>query len=92
MAKEARLYVFNLHWNMTREELWHEFGRIGKVVDVFMPKDLKRHGRNKGFAFVEMNTLEEAADVHEHFDGTELRGRVCRVAPATERKPLAPRS
>jgi RNA recognition motif-containing protein len=60
-------------------------------VSVTVPTD-RDSGRPRGFAFVEMSTVEQAAAVRERFNGSMLRGRALRIDAATERSPGAPGS
>ena len=54
-----KIYVGNLAFNTTEDEIAAEFGAYGKVESVAIPAD-KYSGRPKGFAFVEMPTRSEA--------------------------------
>ena len=55
-----RLYVGNLPYSATEEQLTELFGRAGKVDNVRVMRDMAT-GRARGFAFVEMVTDEDAA-------------------------------
>jgi RNA recognition motif-containing protein len=59
MKMEAKLYVGNLSYNTTEEGLKTAFTQAGTVVSVDMIKD-RYSGQMKGFAFVTMNSAEEA--------------------------------
>ena len=54
-----KLYVGNLNYNATQEDLRKLFTEVGKVVAVNVIID-RETGRSKGFAFVEMESEEEA--------------------------------
>jgi len=82
----AKLFVGNLNFETTKEDLEGLFGEIGQVVDCFMPVD-RMSGRPRGFAFVEMSNNEEAAAAIEKFDEYELNGRNLRINEAQERQP-----
>ncbi|MCC6932264.1 MAG: RNA-binding protein [Deltaproteobacteria bacterium] len=73
------IYVGNISYQMTEEQLTELFGNYGAVSSARVVKD-NRSGRSKGFAFVEMEEGAEAAI--EAINGTEVEGRTLRVAEA----------
>ena len=73
------IYVGNISYATTEEQLTQLFGGYGAVHSAKVVKD-NRSGRSKGFAFVEMEDGAEAAI--EAINGTELEGRTLRVAEA----------
>lgn len=79
-----RLYVGNLSYNTTEEELREHFGRSGSVADVKVMMD-RETGRPRGFAFVEMSTDAEARDAISQLNGMELGGRALKINEAQER-------
>ena len=83
-----KLYVGNLPYSTTADELEQAFTAVGAVVDVAVITD-RETGRSKGFGFVEMETDELAQAAIEALDGKELGGRTLRVAEA---RPRAPRN
>ena len=80
----SKVFVGNLNFNTSREEVETLFTQVGKPRDVFMPND-RETGRPRGFAFVEFETEEEATAAIEKFNGYELGGRALRVNRAEER-------
>lgn len=82
-----KLYVGNLPFQMTREELVQTFSEAGTVNDATIIVN-KYTGRSKGFGFVEMSTAEEALAAKEKFHGKEVGGRVLIV---NEARPETPR-
>lgn len=86
----AKVFVGNLAFQTTRDQLQTLFEQVGPVIDVFLPSD-KATGRPRGFAFVEFESAEAAEQAIERFEGYELEGRALRVNPA-EDKPARPRS
>ncbi len=80
----SKVFVGNLEFSTTREEIAALFGEAGQVHDVFLPLD-RATARPRGFAFVEFATPEEAAAAIERFDGHELGGRALRVNAAEDR-------
>ena len=77
-----RLYVGNLAYSSTKEQLAEVFGRYGEVTDAFVVMD-RDTGRSKGFVFVEMANDGEAQSAMQELDGTMLEGRSIRVNEAT---------
>ncbi len=82
-----KLYVGNLSFNTTEDEVKELFGKIGAVQSVSIIKD-KYSERSKGFGFVEMTNDEEAKKAIEQINGTDFKGRNIRVAEA---KPMEKR-
>jgi RNA recognition motif-containing protein len=76
-----RLYVGNLPYSATEDQLTELFGRAGKVDNVRVMRDMAT-GRARGFAFVEMASDEDAqkaiSDFHEH----QMEGRALVVNEA----------
>lgn len=79
-----RLYVGNLPYRMTDEELANAFSQAGQVADVTIVID-RETGRSRGFGFVEMATEEAAAAALQQMNGAEVGGRTLKVAEAKER-------
>jgi cold-inducible RNA-binding protein len=77
----AKLYVGNMSFKTTEDELRSAFGQFGSVTDVYVAMD-KMTGRPRGFAFVTMGTPEEAKAAAEKLNGTDLGGRTLTVNEA----------
>ncbi len=77
------IYVGNLKFQTTEEELSTLFEQYGEVHNVKLIKD-RQTGRPKGFGFVEMDD-SVAASAIEALDGIEFGGRTIRVNEAKER-------
>jgi RNA recognition motif-containing protein len=73
-----KLYVGNLTFSVTEDQLKNLFTQFGTVDSVKIVKDTF-DGRSKGFGFVEMSTDEEATLASENLNGTEFEGRSIRV-------------
>src|SRR5689334_24939983 len=86
----SKVFVGNLNFRTTKEEVEGLFSQSGTISDVYFPMD-RETGRPRGFAFVTFSTDEEAAAAIEKFNGYEMSGRALRVNAAEER-PRAPRS
>jgi cold-inducible RNA-binding protein len=79
------VFVGNLSFDVTREELLEAFGAVGRVVDAKVPTD-RETGRPRGFAFVEFESDEVVQRCIEQMNGRDLKGRV----NAAEDRPRAP--
>jgi len=77
----SKLYVGNLSFKTTEDELRSHFGQFGTVSDVYVAMD-KMTGRPRGFAFVTMSTDDEAKVAAEKTNGVELGGRQLTVNEA----------
>ncbi len=85
----ARLYIGNLSWDTTEENLHAALSEGGRnVKDLHMVMD-RETGRPRGFAFAEFDTDEEAQAAIEALNGVELDGRPLTVNEARERQPRA---
>jgi cold-inducible RNA-binding protein len=80
----AKVFVGNLDFRTTKDEVQSLFSQIGAIKDVFFPTD-RESGRPRGFAFVEFQSDEDAQKAIEKFNGYELSGRALRVNPAEDR-------
>lgn len=83
----TKLYVGNLSFRTTSEELREAFSAVGTVESASVIED-RETGRSRGFAFVEMATPEEAAAAIEQFNGKDFGGRnltVNEAKPRTDR-------
>jgi RNA recognition motif-containing protein len=80
-----KLYVGNLHWEVTEEDLIKTFGEIGECVSTNVVKD-RYSGMSKGFGFVEMATDEEAGEAITKLNDLELHGRKILVQEARPRR------
>jgi RNA recognition motif-containing protein len=80
-----KLYVGNLPFSSTEEDLRAMFARHGQVetVNVIMDRET---GRPRGFAFVEMADASAASDAIRALDGTNLGGRALRVNEAQDKQ------
>lgn len=78
------IYVGNLSYEATEEDLKEAFGAFGKVDTVKIIKD-NYTGRSKGFGFVEMPAKSEAQSAIEGLNGKDLKGRSLNVNEARPR-------
>ncbi len=79
-----KIYVGNLPFSSTQEDLESLFGRHGTVASVNVITD-RETGRPRGFAFVEMEDESSAQDAIRALDGTDLGGRNIKVNQAEEK-------
>jgi RNA recognition motif-containing protein len=79
-----RIYIGNLPFSSTEDELRAVFERHGDVASVSVITD-RESGRSRGFAFVEMEDASAADDAIRALDGSELGGRSLRVNEAQDR-------
>ena len=81
----ARLFVGNISYRMTEDDLRDTFGEFGSVTDAHIVTD-RETGRSRGFAFVEMADDGEAEKAIEALNGSELEGRSLTVNVARPRE------
>ncbi len=79
------IYVGNLSYEVTQEDLSAVFAEYGTVKRVQLPTD-RETGRMRGFGFVEMSTEAEEAAAIEALDGAEWMGRDMKVNKAKPRE------
>lgn len=82
---ENKLYVGNLSYATTEDELRNLFAQAGSVQSVALIKD-RDSGRSKGFAFVEMSTADEAQKAIAQLHGQDYQGRPLTVNVARPRE------
>jgi RNA recognition motif-containing protein len=83
---ENKLFVGNISWDATEEQLRELFATIGEIVEVALIKDRNYPDRHKGFAFVTMATEELAQKAIEELNEKELAGRAITVSIARPKK------
>ncbi|MFH1612159.1 MAG: RNA-binding protein [bacterium] len=79
------IYVGNLSYDLTDDELQKAFADFGKVTSATIVKD-KITGRSKGFGFIEMAEESEANAAIEGLNNKDLKGRLLKVNKAHDRK------
>ncbi len=78
------IYVGNLSYEVTEEDLRQAFEGFGQVESINIIKD-KYSGESKGFGFGEMPDKAEAQSAIEGLNGKELKGRALKVSEARPR-------
>ncbi len=87
----SKLYVGNLSFNLTDDDIRGAFEAYGAVTDVYVAMD-KMTGRPRGFAFVTMGTADEAKAAIEGLNGKDIGGRAITVNEARPKEEGAGRS
>ncbi len=87
---ETKLFVGNLPYSASEEELQTLFTKAGSVKSVTLVRD-RDTGRSRGFAFVEMENQAEAENAIRMLNGSQLGGRPIVVNAARPREERGPR-
>jgi len=87
----TNLYVGNLPYQLTVDELRDHFATVGNVANVSVISD-RNTGRSKGFGFVEMASPEEAQKAIDELNGKDFKGRPLRINEARPREERPPRN
>jgi RNA recognition motif-containing protein len=80
-----KLYVGNLSFTATEDELREHFAQAGTPDTVAIVKD-RMTGKSRGFGFVEMTTDGEASHAIEQLDGKDFKGRPLKINEARARE------
>jgi cold-inducible RNA-binding protein len=80
-----KLYVGNLSYQTTNEELESFFSQAGEVASAMVILD-RQTGRSRGFGFVEMANNEDGTSAIEQFHGADFKGRALTVNEAQPRE------
>lgn len=80
-----RLFVGNMPFRMTRDELYDLFAQAGAVASVHIPTD-RETGRPRGFGFVEMEDPTSVDQAVQMFNGYSVSGRALVVNQARPRE------
>lgn len=89
LVDDKRLFVMNLSYQVTKEELEELFGKYGDIVDIEIPFRKYGKGVPLGLGFVRFVTTESAIQAFAELDKSYFQGRKIHIKPA-ERKPPAP--
>ena len=79
------IYVGNLSYDVTEDELREVFADYGEVTRVYLPVD-RETKRRRGFGFVEMSNDDQEATAIETLDGAQWMGRQIKVNKAKPRE------
>eukprot|EP00612_Vaucheria_litorea_P004820 CAMPEP_0171463260 /NCGR_PEP_ID=MMETSP0945-20130129/6991_1 /TAXON_ID=109269 /ORGANISM="Vaucheria litorea, Strain CCMP2940" /LENGTH=301 /DNA_ID=CAMNT_0011989995 /DNA_START=304 /DNA_END=1206 /DNA_ORIENTATION=+ len=83
---EAKLFIGNLGWDTSSDDLMRAFSEFGTVVDAKVIKD-RETGNSRGFGFISFENPASAEKAIHTMDGMELGGRDIRVTVSTPKKP-----
>ncbi len=86
----TRLFVGNLPYSATDDQLQQHFAQAGNVVSANVVTD-RQTGRSRGFGFVEMGSEEDAQNAVNTLNGSDMDGRAIVVSEARAREERAPR-
>ncbi len=81
----ATVYIANLPWRTTEDELEELFAAFGPVVDVRVIQDPVT-GRSRGYGFVELEAADSADRAVDSLNGHEFNGRRLLVSPARPKR------
>ena len=86
----VRLFVGNLPYDATEDELRTHFSTVGSLSNVFIPLD-RETGKKRGFAFVEFSDAAQAQEAIRQFNNQPFKGRTLAVneARAKESRPAS---
>lgn len=85
----SKVFVGNLDFKTTRDQLEALFSEIARPTDLFLPTD-RATGKPRGFAFVEFESEEQAQQAIARFNNYDFGGRSLRVNAAEERPRRVP--
>lgn len=89
-TKKMNIYIGNLPYSVTEDDLRDAFSRFGQVDSANIIMD-KFSGRSKGFGFVDMSSDEEGRTAIEAMNEQDFKGRTIKVNEARPREERAPR-
>lgn len=90
-TRVTSIFVGNLSWTTSENEIRQAFERFGRVSSVRMATD-KSTGRSRGFAFVQMPSLDDADEAIHRLNGSTVGGRALVVNEAHDKPRAAPSS
>jgi len=82
---EARIYVGNLNFQLTKEDVRRIFESLGQIVKVEMPAEPGEPSRSRGFAFVHFSDPRCVQQALAMFNGVEVAGRKMKVGLPSQR-------
>jgi RNA recognition motif-containing protein len=85
MANATKLYVGNLSYDVTQEQMRELFAQAGEITEITIITD-RETGRSKGFGFVEMTTADAASEAIKRFNGYNMDNRSLTVSEARPRE------
>jgi multiple RNA-binding domain-containing protein 1 len=87
LIDEQRLYVMNLPFTITHDDLRERFGKYGEIQDIEVPLRKGTGGLGLGIAFIRYETIEGAVSAFAELDKTYYQGRKLHILPAQKKPP-----
>ncbi|EGR47415.1 uncharacterized protein TRIREDRAFT_79287 [Trichoderma reesei QM6a] len=84
ISRTSRLFVRNLPYTTTEEDLYEAFGKFGTIQEVHLPTNAS--GAGKGFALVLFDNPSDAVNAFQALDGVTFQGRILHIIPAEAKK------
>jgi len=81
----SSIFVGNISWKITEQELGDAFAQYGPIASVKIIQD-RETGRSKGFGFIEFSDPGCIGNAIQNMDGAEVGGRQLRVNAANARQ------
>jgi len=81
-----KIFIGNLPYNASTDDLESAFGKFGKVVEVDLITD-RHSGQSKGFAFIQMSNNSEADKAIKGLNGSVFMERIVKVNQVQQKKP-----
>ncbi|KAL5425622.1 hypothetical protein PMIN07_011854 [Paraphaeosphaeria minitans] len=78
VRQTGRLFLRNLHYDITEDDIREQFAKFGKLEEVHVPTK-KVDGKGKGFAFVQFEDPDQAVEAYLDNDGTIFQGRLLHI-------------
>ncbi|KAF2206089.1 RNA-binding domain-containing protein [Delitschia confertaspora ATCC 74209] len=85
IRKTGRLYLRNLSYGVTEDDLRQHFSKVGSLDEVHVPMS-KGTNSTKGFAFVQFGDHEHAVEAFHQNDGTVFQGRLLHILPGSAKR------
>ncbi|EEP81774.1 multiple RNA-binding domain-containing protein 1 [Uncinocarpus reesii 1704] len=85
IRETGRLFLRNLPYNTTEEDLRSLFTRFGKIEELHVAFDT-RHSTSKGFAYAQFVDPDSAIEAYKELDGRDFQGRLMHILPASSKK------
>ncbi|EZF30418.1 hypothetical protein H109_02266 [Trichophyton interdigitale MR816] len=81
----GRLFIRNLPYNASEDDLNAAFSRFGKIEETHVATDT-RHSTSKGFAYIQYVESDAAIEAYKQLDGKDFQGRLMHILPASSKK------
>ncbi|KAF2150765.1 RNA-binding domain-containing protein [Myriangium duriaei CBS 260.36] len=85
IRESKRLFLRNLSYKTTEDDLRETFSQFQSLVEVHVPIDSKS-GSSRGLAYIMFDTADDAVEAWQKLDGTTLNGRLLHILPAAPKR------